>query len=441
MKKKLFLAFAGLIMTLAFCGKSFAGEVDILVDKLVEKGILTPVEAQIILDETKHEVAKELAKGEASTAPEWTQRIKVKGDVRFRTQYESGKHISSGSHHRLRERIRARLGVEGKVVDSLYGGIRIATGSDDDPRSTNQTLTDVFEKWDIWFDQGYIRWEPKADWLDPIQESTKIWLGKFPNPFVTTALMWDGDINPEGIGLQYISPAFGSRYGMRPIQLYGNFAMMWLDEESGSDWEQMLFGYQGGVKMDVFEDWGSKLDLALGYYTAANVKGKTLEWSAGTNGLDASGNLEHDFDMVDIVLKLDNKRIFDLEMPHGFYTDFLWNVSAPKDNFGWLAGTYIGKKKPKKPGDWKLYGEYRYLQEDAVLDVLPDSDFYGYDYDGGGSGVGGGTNGQGFVLGANYALLKNTVLGLKYYYTDPIKSGDAHNSYMSLLQADVSVKF
>ena len=47
-----------------------AGEMDVLVNKLVEKGVLSPSEAQIITDDTKVQVAKELAHGESLSVPD-----------------------------------------------------------------------------------------------------------------------------------------------------------------------------------------------------------------------------------------------------------------------------------------------------------------------------------------------------------------------------------
>ncbi|MFH1791289.1 MAG: hypothetical protein ABH885_04830, partial [Candidatus Omnitrophota bacterium] len=120
MKKIMLVAvMVAAVISLLSGTRAMAGEINLLVDKLVQKGILTPAEAQIILDETKAEVAKELAKGEAETAPGWTQKMKIKGDVRFRTQADWGKNDGGTSfanaNYRLRERIRVRLGVEGKV--------------------------------------------------------------------------------------------------------------------------------------------------------------------------------------------------------------------------------------------------------------------------------------------------------------------------------------
>ena len=59
MKKMLILAFMGAILSLA--ASCYAGEIDLLLQKLVEKKVLTPGEAQEILAETREEVKKEIA--------------------------------------------------------------------------------------------------------------------------------------------------------------------------------------------------------------------------------------------------------------------------------------------------------------------------------------------------------------------------------------------
>ncbi|MEA3307753.1 MAG: hypothetical protein U9Q34_08215, partial [Elusimicrobiota bacterium] len=50
-----------------------AGELDILTEKLVEKNILSPIEAQIMLDETRQAVAGEINNGMSYAVPKWAQ--------------------------------------------------------------------------------------------------------------------------------------------------------------------------------------------------------------------------------------------------------------------------------------------------------------------------------------------------------------------------------
>ncbi|RKY42017.1 MAG: hypothetical protein DRP80_07245, partial [Candidatus Omnitrophota bacterium] len=99
---------------------AYSGEIDILVDKLVEKEILSPGEARAILIETKEEVKKDLAKGKLEGLPKWVQRTKLKGDLRLRYQWED-KHDAPDRH---RGRYRFRLGLETKVNEA----VKVAAG-------------------------------------------------------------------------------------------------------------------------------------------------------------------------------------------------------------------------------------------------------------------------------------------------------------------------
>jgi hypothetical protein len=97
---------------------------------------------------------------------------------------------------RNRERIRLRFGVMGKLNDDFTGGIFIAAGSLSDPTSTNETLTNVFERKVVGFDRGYITYNPKAHkWLT-------LTGGKFATPWMHTNPTFDPDINPEGFNEQ-----------------------------------------------------------------------------------------------------------------------------------------------------------------------------------------------------------------------------------------------
>jgi len=416
---------------------SEASEMDVLVDKLVEKGILTPYEAQILKAEAKESAAKELAEGTSVTAPSWTQRIKIKGDVRFRVQEEWGKGLEP-AHQRIRERVRARLGIEGKVNDQVSAGILAVTGGND-PRSTNQTLDDGFETYDFRLDQYYIKWRPDLD--EKIGKGT-LWLGKFKNPFKKTPLVWDGDISPTGVAVQYESPEFS--LGDMPGKLYSNFGFLFVDELRNFQNDPLMFVGQVGTEVEVNPEWGSTVNVCVSYYDMSHIKGNgngvTFTGNSGTNSRYA-GAYSFDFNWVDIIVEYDSKRLFKWDVGNGLYSDIAWNTDPGNQNFAWMIGGYLGTKKPKKPGQWKLRGEYRYLEKDSIPDFLPDSDFYGFTDNG--VPAAGGTNGQGFVAGANYALLRNTVLGVTYYYCWPINlsvNGQTDEPYQ-LIQCDVNVKY
>jgi hypothetical protein len=130
------------------------------------------------------------------------------GDFRFRYESFYGQQNALASAEnpgtfgnplstRQRFRLRARLGVRGRVGDEFDWGIRLATGSFADMVSTNQTLTDFFTRKPFALDQAYVNYHPKA--LPGFQ----VQLGKFDTPWTRTELTWDNDISVEGVSESY----------------------------------------------------------------------------------------------------------------------------------------------------------------------------------------------------------------------------------------------
>jgi len=453
---------------------AWAGEIDVLVNRLVQKGILTPAEAQIVVDETKIQVSKDLAQGKSLSVPEWTQRIKWGGDIRYRTQGDWGKGNSpqntatppSIQEQRLRNRIRGRFYMEGKVNDFTYGGVRLAGGSSG-ARSTNDTVgggaatTSYFQKYPVMFDQYYMRFEAPSDIVREYGQyfsDMKLWAGRFNIPFEYSELVWDSDINPGGVAFQYVSPDIKTKY-TPDTNIYGNFGMFWLDELGNINTDPILFGFQVGAKTDTFGPLGTILNVSTAFYNFSNMKDKTSVGSANTNtrwwaGDDVTynrGAYRYGYNVFDLLVNIDNTKIMDFDFPHGFYGDFIYNPEAPNENKGALVGAYIGKKKLKVPGDWKARAEWRYIERDSVPDFMPDSDFYGFGtwatttnvaLNNGNNGIPaeGGTNGKGINIAAECQILKNTVLSLEYYWMKPIKSWDKTQPWNEF-QCDVITKF
>lgn len=122
-------------------------------------------------------------------------RFRLSGDVRVR--YEN--FYQQGVQDRHRERIRLRLGVQGKINDDFMGGIFMASGTlasgnptMTDPVSTNETFTSFFERKAVGFDRGWITYNPQAHkWLS-------LTGGKFAYTWTRTIMSFDNDLNPEG---------------------------------------------------------------------------------------------------------------------------------------------------------------------------------------------------------------------------------------------------
>ncbi|MBN2419923.1 MAG: putative porin [Deltaproteobacteria bacterium] len=401
-----------------FSGPVFAGEVDILVDKLVEKNILTKSEAEAIVKEMKKEgekekqeikkVAADAVKDKAGISG-WVEKTKIKGDVRVR--YQKQDTSNDGSVSRDRGRMRVRAGIETKVNDEWSAGIGMASGSDD-PRSNNQTFDDVFDTkgWNL--DYAYATYSPN--------EAVSITAGKMNNPFYTTKdLIWDSDINPEGVALEFNKKLSGN------VKLFGTAAYYLVEEYGSSKDDPSLLAFQPGI------DWkiSDKINLKFAgtYYKFNNFEGNDLSvHSAGTNSTDESGNLIYDYDSI--VLDAEIGFILDKIIPYiGLFGEYV-RSDADMDDTGWLAGIKFGDKKVSEFGDWQFKYNYRKLEKEAWLDFWPDSDFYD-----GETGVKGSE--FEFVMG----LSKHVTFGLDYYRSKAIDRDFGENE--RLLQADLIVKF
>ncbi len=115
-------------------------------------------------------------------------RFRWSGDVRVRAE----DFFQEGVADRNRARIRVRFGFEGKLNEDFFGGIALATGSFGDPTTTNESLTNNFDRKTIGLDRGYITYNPVAHrWLS-------LTGGKFVYPWQRTSVTFDPDLNPEG---------------------------------------------------------------------------------------------------------------------------------------------------------------------------------------------------------------------------------------------------
>jgi len=229
MKKiALFACLMGACLVCLGAAPTYAAEVDVLINKLVEKGILSQQEAGQLLNEmqkegarqettvkeTAEKVAKETAqkavKEESKTwakLPTWVDRISVKGDFRLRYQYEDIKADNGDVTNRNRGRYRWRLGVVADVTEDKKWqvGFGLASGSGD-PRSTNHN---DFETPDARLDFAYAQYQPFKEW--------KIIGGQFKNPiYQTKDLVWDSDIRPQGVTAPFnykVNDQFGHQVG------------------------------------------------------------------------------------------------------------------------------------------------------------------------------------------------------------------------------------
>lgn len=424
MKKKLLI---GLIVVTAFLfvgiRPSRAGEIDLLLQKLVEKGVLTAGEAQELKTETSEQVKAEIASGTSSSLPAWVQNTKLKGDFRLRYQLDHTDHATKDQN---RARVRLRLGLESKVNDKVSVGVGLATGKNDGSadqdkdfaRSTNQTLTNGFTKHPISLDYAYGKYM--------VTNEIALIGGKFKNVLWEPGdLIWDTDINPEG-GALLVTKKLDAK-----TDVFLTPALYVIDE-NGSDGDDPLMPVvQAGVNFNPAEK--VSLKGAVSYQGTSNVKGRTLDGTTSTN-TTSGGGLAHNFDIVTPAVEVTFKEPFKalnmtwLDFPAlSFFGEYVNNTKVSKNGTGYMAGLKFGASKISNWGDWQFAYNYAQLEKDAVLDILPDSDR-----------VGGKTGVRAHEAVVQYGLGKNTFVSLDYYQGWTISSSPVP---LHVVQVDWNLKF
>ncbi|MCX8044629.1 MAG: putative porin [Desulfobacterota bacterium] len=409
-------------MALLMCGSTDAGEVDILVEKLVQKGILTKEDAQDILKEVKEQARQERAAMVQETKealkkeqpaifadlPGWVRKMQLKGDLRLRYEWTERDETAD----RNRGRYRLRLGVVVPMSDDLEVGFGLASGSSD-PRSTNETMDNSFERGDLRLDYAYASYRP-WEWVT-------LTGGKFPNPlFMPSDLLFDTDIRPEGISAQF------SYKLSRSIDLFMNTGLWVIDERKEDENDPRMWVLQPGARIGL----GTRayLKSAAAVYRFDNVKGTTLDYTSKSNTLRQFKNtLKYDYDAVALSGELGYKTPFARLPFAALYGDWVQNTAHGGANAGYLYGVKVGMEKVKKRHDWQACVRYEHLERDAWPDMLPDADTYE-----------GETNVKGYKLMLVYGLFENVDFTGSYFNTKKITGSSLDEQK---LQLDMNFRF
>jgi hypothetical protein len=324
----------------------------------------------------------------------WTDRIRIEGDFRYRFQNDDkGDPVDES---RDRNRIRARPVIIATLDDELQVGFGLATGENNDPVSSNQTLGDGGADKEVTIDLAYFDWTGVED--------TSIRGGRFKNTFLVVGgsqLQWDGDWRPEGADVAWSNGTF-----------FAQGAGVYLESDSNQDNEEFSYILQTGAMGKL-----GSLALTGGVgYTDVGAKGKPCFYNPSSSVPGASnlcqGNLTNGVSPDQTYL--DNFEVYNVfaqagmdvaNLPLLFFADYINNTDADDYEQGYLLGTQLGSLKEK--GDWQLGYYYEELESNSTLGLLTNSDFGG-----------GGTNGKGNVVSAGYAFSSQTNFQLTYYMVD-----------------------
>ena len=451
-----------------------------------------------IRDELRADIAQQ-AKDEkwasAVKVPDWVTKFRVKGDLRLRGEgryYPSGNDntgafpnfnsINSGApfdvsgtvfspqlnvdQDRSRYRLRFRIGAEVDMGDGLIAGMRIATGRDNSPVTTNQTLGGDFSKYSIWLDRAFIKYEAGDD-----KNHLSILGGRFDNPFMASEIIFDEDLGFDG--LAFTAKTKLGRFS--PFITAGAFPIFNTDLNFASNQpakfdstDKYLYGGQIGTDIKVTDKLSLKLGVA--YYDFDGSRGEestpftplTASDAGDTDGTRPSfaqkGNtyiplrriipnannnfgtsnqfqyfgLATDFRPLAVSGKLEYNGFEPFQVAingeyirnTAFDRDRLnllgINNRAPRSAAGtpgaysggdtaWMMGIRAGSAAFEKRGDWQIGMNYRHIESDAVIDGFADSNFGG-----------GGTNMKGYSLWGTWALTPKATFGLRWISTSEI---------------------
>jgi len=460
--------------------------------------VRVPYIPQTVRDQIRDEVKAEVmvqAKAEnwaqPNTFPDWVSRITIDGDVRVRDEsrlysgsnsneivdfaklnskgpYDLNRNtnnnyppmLNTREDRRNQLRIRARLGVRAEISESWSAGIRLATGSDDSPVSTSQTLGGGMGKKDIWLDQAYLTYRP-TKWAT-------VTGGRIANPFESTDMLFSNDLNFDGVAAIFKQPLEG-----RDVTLFGTLGAFSTEYGSngwnsssfseGKSEDKWLLAAQAGADWKI--DNRNSVRGALAYYHFDNIAGRRAsacsprarpencdtDWSRPafmqkgntlfllrnitSNPLDPANTpqpqyvgLASKFDLLDLNLRWDT-RVFDglgLRLNANYIRNLayskgkMWSRSQGNivNNFGdngevesgpnaWMLQATLGRSfDMKEKGDWLAFVGYKYIQPDALPDAFNDSSFHQ-----------GGTNARGYYIGGSYAFDKNVYGVLRWMST------------------------
>lgn len=469
-KTKKIIPWVAGIATMAAVGTTVhAQSSDALIDKLVDKGILSVKEANELREEA--DKGFNSAYSVKSGMPDWVTSMKLNGDFRGRYDGIYGDNASLVDRHRFRYRL--RFGAVAVMKEDFEAGLRLSSGEPvnnpigGDPISGNTTFTGNGSRKFVYIDLAYGKWRAVNNSL----WSATFTFGKMENPFVFSDMVFDPDYTPEGFGEQFAINL------SKDHALKLNFGEFALSEVSGSSRDSYLFGAQ--TRLD--STWTPKIGTSFGFSALAITSDQALRGSFNTttpartqtiggtsvtldpatttttasavpdinrgNTRGANGFLTYNYNplVVDgaFTYSLASFPQYTGAFPIRLAADYMHNPAAPIGNDAYSLGVTFGKSGKK--GLWEVGYRYKVLESDSFYEELVDSDFGGF-YQaapaGGSSGYGPGTNLRGHIFKASYSVTDGFTLGITYFMVGLINENPVgSNNEVGRLQLDAIWKF
>jgi Putative porin len=440
--------FAGAAALASLAPQAHAQSADALIDKLVDKGILTANEAKDLRNDSDKDFNTAFA---AKTGmPDWVTGYKLSGDVRGRFEQFGSDNNAQDDRTRLRYRLRAGLTVN--MLDNCELGFRLTSGdnksatgaavgsstsSTGNPLSNNTTMQDNYSKKMVYIDTAYGKYTAinSDGWL------LAATVGKMDNPFTFTPMVFDSDITPEGAALT-ASYIINDKHS-----LAFTGAAFVLDEESSSTKDPFMYGAQVTWNAKWNDKWSSSAGVgalvivsptSLSSTNVANVNtGNTLITSGPLATLNAPlYNFTPIIADASVTYLFDKAPLYPGAFPVKLAVEGMNNPSAAKNNNGYWAGVTFGKAGAKKT--WELTYRYEWLAADAWYAQMVDDDNVAYS-----GGINGGTNIKSHMFKGTYAITDSLSCSATCYLGSLINNtaGQPDAGYAMHFFADLMWKF
>ncbi len=442
--------------------------------------VRVPYVPQSVRDEIRAQLREEIIArarkerwGVPEALPEWLDTITLEGDVRVRSQIDRFNDTNAAAFQfppgyfpqgnaantlvdRERMLLRGRFGATAHLSPSWSAGVRLTTGSIDSPVSTNQTMGRYFNRSSILLDRAFLRYDNRS-WLS-------ITGGRIANPFFAPSeTVWAADLSFEGVAASIrpqVTPTFA------PFVTVGAFP---LEEREASSSDRWLTGVQAGFQWQVTPEIQVRTGAALydfrnlvgarepvGSFVAGsptygqsqarfrqkgnttfNIADPAVSFASPLYGLASEFRVSNvsallsftHFDPVTVQLALDWVRnlAYDeasIQRRTGLLPSQLGPASGSNGFEGRLS---VGMASMRSRGDWQLFGGYRRLGSDSVVDAFNDPAF----------GLGG-TNNRGYYLGASYGLDRNVWITTRFLSASEIKGPPLS---IDVFQVDLNARF
>jgi hypothetical protein len=272
-------------------------------------------------------------------------RVRFNGDLRVRYEYTTA---GNGSLSLGREVVRFRAGITYPLRDDIMVRARLATGDPDDPNSTDVTLSSFVNDLAVSLDVASIeitrrRWAAFA--------------GKFFNPLQSTELVWDGDVNPQGVAGRFM---VGDK-----AKVSGTLTgLYFIVDQQANNLSSDMAGGQLTVAVPAGTKWKASGSVAYYDYRIRSLTAAAAGDTRSNRLAPGGAAYLSDFDLLDLLVAIDYSG-FGERYPLRLVGDYVHNSGANDLNTGWGVDAYLGKSA--RQGDLRYRYGYGMTETDAVL--------------------------------------------------------------------------